>query len=151
MSTVVQEGHPEVFKSCDGEHCYARCTWPKSHWSWSFICSHVWQLAEDAGNSDEIQVPNVLMWRRYQVTFYLFCFRCNIPVVLIGETGCGKTRLVRYMCQLQAKLKMSPQSRDSPQTFFILKVDEITCCWVMLILNAFLVTSRFMVELQRKI
>lgn len=24
--------------------------------------------------------------------------RCDIPVVLMGETGCGKTRLIRYMC-----------------------------------------------------
>ena len=29
--------------------------------------------------------------------------RCNIPVILMGETGCGKTRLLRYLCELQAK------------------------------------------------
>ncbi|KXJ23404.1 E3 ubiquitin-protein ligase RNF213 [Exaiptasia diaphana] len=29
-------------------------------------------------------------------------FRCGIPVVIMGETGCGKTRLIRYMCALQA-------------------------------------------------
>ncbi|XP_071956942.1 E3 ubiquitin-protein ligase rnf213-alpha-like [Antedon mediterranea] len=29
-------------------------------------------------------------------------FRCGIPVIMMGETGCGKTRLVRFMCQLQA-------------------------------------------------
>lgn len=28
-------------------------------------------------------------------------FRCNIPVIIMGETGCGKTRLIRYMCGLQ--------------------------------------------------
>ncbi|XP_064403130.1 E3 ubiquitin-protein ligase RNF213-like isoform X2 [Halichondria panicea] len=27
-------------------------------------------------------------------------FRCDIPVVIMGETGCGKTRLIRYMCDL---------------------------------------------------
>ena len=27
-------------------------------------------------------------------------FRCGIPVVIMGETGCGKTRLVQYMCDL---------------------------------------------------
>ena len=30
-------------------------------------------------------------------------YRCNIPVILMGETGCGKTRLLRYLCELQAK------------------------------------------------
>ena len=34
------------------------------------------------------------------VCIYL-SFRCDIPVVIMGETGCGKTRLIRYMCNLQ--------------------------------------------------
>uniref|UniRef100_A0A1X7TWB5 RZ-type domain-containing protein n=1 Tax=Amphimedon queenslandica TaxID=400682 RepID=A0A1X7TWB5_AMPQE len=29
--------------------------------------------------------------------------RCNIPVILMGETGCGKTRLIRFMCDLAAQ------------------------------------------------
>ena len=32
----------------------------------------------------------------------MFC-RCNIPVVIMGETGCGKTRLIRFMCDLAAQ------------------------------------------------
>ena len=28
--------------------------------------------------------------------------RCNIPVVIMGETGCGKTRLIRFMCDTVA-------------------------------------------------
>ena len=28
-------------------------------------------------------------------------FRCGIPVIIIGETGCGKTRLIKFMCDLQ--------------------------------------------------
>ncbi|KAL3881537.1 hypothetical protein ACJMK2_027969, partial [Sinanodonta woodiana] len=28
-------------------------------------------------------------------------FRCDIPVIIMGETGCGKTRLVKFMCALQ--------------------------------------------------
>ncbi|XP_052061725.1 E3 ubiquitin-protein ligase RNF213-like [Mytilus californianus] len=28
-------------------------------------------------------------------------FRCGIPVIIMGETGCGKTRLVKFMCSLQ--------------------------------------------------
>ncbi|XP_060084373.1 E3 ubiquitin-protein ligase rnf213-alpha-like [Ylistrum balloti] len=28
-------------------------------------------------------------------------FKCDIPVIIMGETGCGKTRLVKFMCALQ--------------------------------------------------
>ena len=45
----------------------------------------------------------------------------------MGETGCGKTRLIRYMCQLQAALTMDPSHIDAAppcQTFFIMKVCE---------------------------
>ncbi|XP_067673877.1 E3 ubiquitin-protein ligase rnf213-alpha-like [Haliotis asinina] len=28
-------------------------------------------------------------------------FKCGIPVIIMGETGCGKTRLVKFMCDLQ--------------------------------------------------
>ena len=30
----------------------------------------------------------------------MFMYRCDIPVVIMGETGCGKTRLIRYMSEL---------------------------------------------------
>ena len=30
-------------------------------------------------------------------------YRCGIPVVIMGETGCGKTRLIRYMCNLASQ------------------------------------------------
>ena len=30
-------------------------------------------------------------------------FRSNIPVILMGDTGCGKTRLIQFMCKLQAR------------------------------------------------
>lgn len=26
--------------------------------------------------------------------------RCNIPVIVLGETGCGKTRLIEVLCEL---------------------------------------------------
>ena len=29
-------------------------------------------------------------------------FRCNIPVIIMGETGCGKTWLISFMCKIQA-------------------------------------------------
>ncbi|WAR07210.1 RN213-like protein, partial [Mya arenaria] len=27
---------------------------------------------------------------------------CDIPVIIMGETGCGKTRLIKFMCELQS-------------------------------------------------
>jgi len=27
-------------------------------------------------------------------------FQCNIPVVIMGETGCGKTRLIKFLCDI---------------------------------------------------
>lgn len=33
--------------------------------------------------------------------FNAIIFRCRIPVILMGETGCGKTRLIKYMCDLR--------------------------------------------------
>uniref|UniRef100_UPI004038E950 E3 ubiquitin-protein ligase RNF213-like n=1 Tax=Callospermophilus lateralis TaxID=76772 RepID=UPI004038E950 len=27
-------------------------------------------------------------------------FRCGIPVIIMGETGCGKTRLIKFLCDL---------------------------------------------------
>ena len=58
------------------------------------------------------------------------CYRCGIPVVIMGETGCGKTRLIRYMCQLQTVLKTTMRGleenerepEERRQTFFVLKV-----------------------------
>uniref|UniRef100_A0A8C8S421 RING-type E3 ubiquitin transferase n=1 Tax=Pelusios castaneus TaxID=367368 RepID=A0A8C8S421_9SAUR len=28
-------------------------------------------------------------------------FRCSIPVIIMGETGCGKTRLIKFLCELR--------------------------------------------------
>ena len=43
-------------------------------------------------------------------------FRCGIPVVIMGETGCGKTRLIRYMCDL------AREGREGISNMLILKV-----------------------------
>ncbi|KAL8623379.1 hypothetical protein ACOMHN_065913 [Nucella lapillus] len=43
-------------------------------------------------------------------------FRCNIPVIVMGETGCGKTRLVKFLCALQ-----TPQ-RQKLKTMVLVKV-----------------------------
>ena len=36
------------------------------------------------------------------VELIVFVPRCGIPVIIMGETGCGKTCLIRYMCGLQS-------------------------------------------------
>ena len=40
----------------------------------------------------------------YNIYIYIY-IRCGIPVVIMGETGCGKTRLIRFMCDLVAQGK----------------------------------------------
>ena len=45
-------------------------------------------------------------------------FRCGIPVIIMGETGCGKTRLIRYMCDLARK-------GENRRNMLILKVHVI--------------------------
>ena len=46
---------------------------------------------------------------------YFNTYRCNIPVIVMGETGCGKTRLIRYMCGLQA-------GPEGPRNMLLVKV-----------------------------
>ncbi|WAR16700.1 R213A-like protein, partial [Mya arenaria] len=38
-------------------------------------------------------------------------FKCDIPVIVMGETGCGKTRLIKFMCSLQV-----PEDRQLQNT-----------------------------------
>ena len=101
-------------------------------WPWSFLCSYLWQLGEDAGHPDEISVlvrGSLTSCGMFPCASpFCWCplctYRCGIPVVIMGETGCGKTRLVRYMCQLRARLNMDPSVPASkpPENFFIMKV-----------------------------
>ena len=52
-------------------------------------CSH------DVDETYVLTVDNLIKILAIQMRF-----RCGIPVVIMGETGCGKTRLIRYMCEL---------------------------------------------------
>ena len=71
--------------------------------------------------------------RLYTICLLLYCnnnmrqlqiYRCNIPVVIMGETGCGKTRLVRYMCAIaaQKKPKMPEAEEREQKNFYVIKV-----------------------------
>ncbi|CAG0886586.1 unnamed protein product [Cyprideis torosa] len=50
----------------------------------------------DPDNSYELTYDNVMKMLAIQMRF-----RSQIPVVIMGETGSGKTRLIRFMCDLQ--------------------------------------------------
>ena len=52
----------------------------------------------DPDESYELTMDNVKKILAIQMRF-----RCGIPVIVMGETGCGKTRLIRYMCALQSR------------------------------------------------
>ncbi|XP_033923494.1 LOW QUALITY PROTEIN: E3 ubiquitin-protein ligase RNF213 [Melopsittacus undulatus] len=50
----------------------------------------------DPDQTYELTTDNVLKILAIEMRF-----RCNIPVVIMGETGCGKTRLIKFLCKLR--------------------------------------------------
>ncbi|XP_053396017.1 E3 ubiquitin-protein ligase rnf213-alpha-like [Mercenaria mercenaria] len=52
--------------------------------------------SEDPDNTYELTTDNVK-----KILAIYMRFRCDIPVIIMGETGCGKTRLVKFLCGLQ--------------------------------------------------
>ncbi|PKU34399.1 hypothetical protein llap_15296 [Limosa lapponica baueri] len=50
----------------------------------------------DPDETYELTTDNVLKILAIEMRF-----RCNIPVVIMGETGCGKTRLINFLCKLR--------------------------------------------------
>jgi hypothetical protein len=50
----------------------------------------------DPDPSYELTMDNLL-----KIIAIYMRLRANIPVIIMGETGCGKTRLCKYMCELQ--------------------------------------------------
>ncbi|XP_036388951.1 E3 ubiquitin-protein ligase rnf213-alpha-like [Megalops cyprinoides] len=53
-----------------------------------------WPL--DPDETYELTTDNILKMLAIHMRF-----RCGIPVIIMGETGCGKTRLVRFLCELR--------------------------------------------------
>lgn len=53
-----------------------------------------WPL--DPDESYELTTDNILKMLAIHMRF-----RCGIPVIIMGETGCGKTRLIRFLCELR--------------------------------------------------
>ncbi|XP_053396335.1 E3 ubiquitin-protein ligase rnf213-alpha-like isoform X2 [Mercenaria mercenaria] len=54
------------------------------------------EFPEDPDDTYELTTDNVK-----KIMAIYMRFRCDIPVIIMGETGCGKTRLVKFMCSLQ--------------------------------------------------
>ena len=57
----------------------------------------------------------------FHLNYFIFC-RCNIPVIIMGETGCGKTRLIRFMCDLAAQ--GCRQGSNEVRNMLIMKVKQ---------------------------
>ncbi|XP_053388233.1 E3 ubiquitin-protein ligase rnf213-alpha-like, partial [Mercenaria mercenaria] len=53
-------------------------------------------MEHDPDDTYELTTDNV----KKMLAIYMR-FRCDIPVIIMGETGCGKTRLIKFMCSLQ--------------------------------------------------
>ncbi|XP_059197009.1 E3 ubiquitin-protein ligase rnf213-alpha-like [Centropristis striata] len=49
----------------------------------------------DPDETYELTTDNILKMMAIHMRF-----RCGIPVIIMGETGCGKTRLIKFMCEL---------------------------------------------------
>uniref|UniRef100_A0A7M4G2W3 RING-type E3 ubiquitin transferase n=1 Tax=Crocodylus porosus TaxID=8502 RepID=A0A7M4G2W3_CROPO len=49
----------------------------------------------DPDETYELTMDNVLKILAIEMRF-----RCGIPVIIMGETGCGKTRLIKFLCEL---------------------------------------------------
>ena len=56
--------------------------------------------------------------------------RVEIPVIIMGETGCGKTKLIDFMSKLQVPTAL----KDEINTMIIVKVGKV----VMLTVQVFL-------------
>ncbi|XP_064171479.1 E3 ubiquitin-protein ligase rnf213-alpha-like isoform X3 [Anguilla rostrata] len=54
------------------------------------------QWPMDPDETYELTTDNILKMLAIHMRF-----RCGIPVIIMGETGCGKTRLVKYLCELR--------------------------------------------------
>ena len=64
------------------------------------------------------------------VSMPYFIHRVEIPVIIMGETGCGKTKLIDFMSKLQVPTAL----KDEINTMIIVKVGKV----VMLTVQVFL-------------
>ncbi|XP_016116503.1 E3 ubiquitin-protein ligase rnf213-alpha-like, partial [Sinocyclocheilus grahami] len=53
------------------------------------------QSPTDPEETYELTTDNILKMLAIHMRF-----RCGIPVIIMGETGCGKTRLIKFLCEM---------------------------------------------------
>lgn len=56
------------------------------------------QAIKDPNPSYVLTADNII-----KILAIIMRLRCNIPVIIMGETGCGKTQLLRFLCSLIAQ------------------------------------------------
>lgn len=66
-----------------------------------------WKLSDSKCRSKEYrnlcgEFAQLWLLERAFVEFAMLVLtiRCGIPVIIMGETSCGKTRLIKFMCDL---------------------------------------------------
>jgi hypothetical protein len=69
--------------------------------------------AHDPDPSYELTMDNLL-----KIIAIYMRLRAGIPVIIMGETGCGKTRLCKYMCELQK----NPNDKTKTKNMYLVKV-----------------------------
>jgi hypothetical protein len=67
----------------------------------------------DPDPSYELTMDNLL-----KILAIYMRLRADIPVIIMGETGCGKTRLCKYMCELQKR----PNDPHKVENMYLVKV-----------------------------
>ena len=75
------------------------------------LCQVFGVEATDPDDSYELTYDNIMKMLAITTRF-----RANIPVVMMGETGSGKTRLIRFMCALMRG------GRDGVKNMHIMKI-----------------------------
>ncbi|XP_052217509.1 E3 ubiquitin-protein ligase rnf213-alpha-like [Dreissena polymorpha] len=91
MRSLIENGVPLSEEASDDEDNDQRMEYIKR------LCSVMGvQNIHDPDPTYELTIDNMK-----KILAIYMRFRCGIPVIIMGETGCGKTRLVKFMCALQ--------------------------------------------------
>ena len=77
-----------------------------------------WALQNQAAIVDPDPTYELTMDNLLKIIAIYMRLRAKIPVIIMGETGCGKTRLCKYMCELQN----NPSAGQRINSMYLVKV-----------------------------